>query len=221
MGRALIELAAQQQLVVHGSLAEAAVVIDFSSPQGLLDIIQQAQAAQIPLVSGTTGLTDTHRDHLDAASKTIPVLWSANMSIGVNLLYRLAEQASRLIGNLADCEILEAHHRHKKDAPSGTALELGRRIATAQGNDFNAVARLSRSGMNCEREPGEIGFSTVRAGNITGEHTALFALAGERLELTHRADDRRIFAGGALRVAQWLACQPVGLYSFQDMLNNS
>lgn len=218
MGQALEAVCRERQMPLSDDLEQADAVIDFSSPAGLLDIAAQAAAANKPLVSGTTGLQDEHHLALRQAGERIPVLWSANMSIGVNLLYRLAGQAAIALGENADCDIAEAHHRFKKDAPSGTALELGRRIAAARGQDFDQVARLSRQGGDCPRRAGEIGFSAVRAGDITGEHTALFALDGERLELTHRATDRQIFARGALHAAAWLISQPQGLYSFGDTL---
>lgn len=218
MGHALQQVCAELDIDVSRELEHAGAVIDFTSPAGLLAAVEQAKEYSKPLVSGTTGLGDRHQHALREAAKSIPVLWSANMSIGVNLLYQLAEQAARSLGVQADCDIFEAHHQYKKDAPSGTALELGRRIAGARRQNFADVARLSRTGEQCARQPGEIGFSAVRAGDITGEHMALFALPGERLELVHRATDRRIFARGAMHAAQWLVGQPPGLYRFGDTL---
>lgn len=219
MGLALTRLAGEQQLTLCDSPEAADVIIDFTSPQGFEVVLEQAIQFSKPLVSGTTGLAKQHEQLCEVASQKIPLLCSANMSIGVNLLYALAARAGEFLVDKADCEIMETHHQYKKDAPSGTALELGRRIAEAQNKDFEQVARLSREGMDTQRQAGEIGFSAMRCGDVVGEHTAMFAMAGERLELTHRATDRGVFARGALHAAVWLAAQPAGLYVFGDTLN--
>lgn len=221
MGQALSRVSESLDASLCAELSQAAVAIDFTSPQGLMDSLRQSVDMGKPLVSGSTGLEQHHQQALKFASRTIPVLWAANMSLGMNLLYQLAEQASRMIGDQADCEIVEAHHTHKKDAPSGSALELGRCIAGARGHDFERVARLSREGPEVARQPGEIGFSSIRAGDIIGEHTAIFALRGQRLELTHRVTDRKIFAQGAIHAAHWLADQLPGLYNFADTLDSA
>ncbi len=221
MGQALAEVCAEHALAVSVDINQAGVIVDFSSPSGLAGILPQAIEAGKPLVCGTTGLQAEHLQAMRDAARIIPVLWSANMSIGMNLLYRLAEQAAGLLSGQADCEILETHHQHKKDAPSGSALELGRRIAAAQGQEFEAVARFNRNGPGDAREQGEIGFSSVRAGDIVGEHAVLFGMPGERLELTHRATDRRIFARGAVHAACWLAEQAPGWYVFADSLDQA
>ena len=145
------------------------------------------------------------------------MLWSANFSLGVALLSRLVAEAARALPQW-DCEIAETHHSHKQDAPSGTALALGREVAAARGQAFDAVARLSRSDMQAPRDPGEIGFAVTRAGDIVGEHTVLFATAGERIELSHRATDRTIFARGAVAAARWIASRPAGRYALMDVL---
>ncbi len=219
MGQAISQLCNAQHITVHQSLEQADVAIDFTSPAGFSNSLDKAFNAGKPFVSGTTGLATQHHQALQQAARKIPVMWSANMSLGMNVLYRLAEQTTQLLGDQADCDICEAHHKHKKDAPSGTALELGRRIANARGVDFDAVSRLSRQGTDCQRQSAEIGFSAIRAGDIAGEHTAIFALDGERIELTHRVTDRAIFARGAIHAAQWLAAQPAGFYTFDDCLS--
>lgn len=218
MGHALTGVAGQLQLEVHDSPDQADIIIDFSSPEGLREILQLALVTDKPLVSGTTGLGEEHFQALHAAAERIPVLWSANMSIGMNLLYSLAAQMAGVLGSQADYEIVEAHHRHKKDAPSGTALELGRHIAAASARRFDDVARLSREGTDCVRRQDEIGFSAIRAADIIGEHTAFAALEGERLELTHRVTDRQIFARGALHAARWLLNRSPGYYNFSQTL---
>jgi 4-hydroxy-tetrahydrodipicolinate reductase len=170
-------------------------------------------------VTGTTGLSDAQQAALAQAAATIPVLWAANFSLGVALLRKLAAQAAATLGEEFDVEIVEAHHRHKQDAPSGTALALGRTIADARRRSLGDVARYARHGLVGPRTPGEIGFAVVRAADIVGEHTVLFAAPGERLELTHRAGSRDVFALGALRAALWLAGRPAGAYDIADVLS--
>ncbi len=191
------------------------VLIDFSFADAFDDALALAVARHLAFVSGTTGLSEQQRAALGEASKAIPVLWSANFSIGVAVLDRLVREASRALAGW-DCEIAEAHHRHKKDAPSGTALALGRTVAAARGVDFERVARRERAG--APRDASTIGFASMRAGDIVGEHTVLFAGEGERIELTHRARDRTIFARGALRAAMWLAGRSAGLYTLADVI---
>ncbi len=179
------------------------VMIDFSFADAFDDVLAIARARRIAFVSGTTGLSQQQHAALRDAAGAIPVLWSANFSIGVAVLDRLVREASRALADF-DCQIAEAHHRHKKDAPSGTALALGRAVAEARCVDMSAV-----------------GIASVRAGDIVGEHTVLFAGEGERVELTHRATDRTIFARGALRAARWIAAQPPGLYTLADVIGRS
>lgn len=193
------------------------VVIDFSSPDGFEGALAHCMAHRTALVSGTTGLGVAQRTALTEAAHNIPVLHAANFSLGIAVLTRaLREAAAALPG--WDLEIIEAHHARKFDAPSGTALALGRAAAGARGQNFDEVAVLSREGQIGVRPEGAIGFATLRAGDIVGEHTALLASPGERLELSHRATDRGIFARGALAAAAWLAGRPAGAYSIDDVI---
>ena len=212
--------AAAGELAYTSSLESAPapqVLIDFSSAHAFDGALAFARSRRIAFLSGTTGLSETHHAALRDAAATIAALWSANFSLGVAELVRLARDAARALSGW-DCEISEAHHRHKKDAPSGTALLLGRAVAEARGEDFDRVAQRERAASASPRDPSTIGFAVVRAGDIVGEHTVLFAGDGERIELTHRAADRDIFARGALRAATWLAGRTTGLYTMSDVL---
>lgn len=193
-------------------------IIDFSTPDALATPLAIALERRIALVCGTTGLTAAQMDELKDASARIPILWSANFSLGVALLKRMAAMAAAQLGPDFDAEILEVHHRRKKDAPSGTALALGHAIADARQHSFGDVARFTREGVHEARAPHEIGFAVMRAADVVGEHTVMFASAGERLELTHRASSRSIFASGAVRSAIWLARQEAGWYDIADVL---
>jgi 4-hydroxy-tetrahydrodipicolinate reductase len=195
-----------------------AVIIDFSSAQAFDEVLASSVARSIAFVSGTTGLAPAQFAALDEAAAKIPVLWSANFSIGIAALARFARDAARALPGW-DCEIAEAHHHHKKDAPSGTALMLGRIVAEARGDDFDRVAVRDRTASNSVRDSSAIGFAVVRAGDIVGEHTVLFARDGERIELTHRATDRDVFARGALRAALWIAGRSAGIYQVADLLD--
>lgn len=198
--------------------AHASVLVDFSLAGAFDDALALAQRRGLAFVSGTTGLSADQHAAMEQAATSIPVLWSANFSLGVAVLMRLSQDAARLLADW-DCEIAEAHHRAKRDAPSGTALALGRAIASARGVAFDDVARMTRNGMATgTRASSEIGFSVTRAGDIVGEHDVVFATDGERLELAHRATDRAIFARGALAAARWLPTRPPGRYSLADML---
>lgn len=200
--------------------SHASVVVDFSLAEAFDGALALARDRGIAFVSGTTGLSARQQADLDEAAAIIPVLWSANFSIGIAVLQRLVEDAAALLADW-DCEISEAHHRAKRDAPSGTALALGRGIAAARGGVFDEVARTARSSMAPGgRAQPEIGFAVIRAGDIVGEHDVLFATAGERLELAHRATDRAIFARGALAAARWLPTRPPGRYTLADMLGH-
>lgn len=193
-----------------------AVLIDFGSPHAFEGALAIAIARRIAFVSGTTGLTPAQHAAMKKAAATIPVLWGANFSLGIAVLARLSRQAARALAAW-DCEIAEAHHRNKKDAPSGTALALGRAIADARGVEFDRVAEPDR--MTTPRgDASSIGFAVSRSGDTVGEHTVVFAAAGERIELVHRATDRDIFARGALTAAAWIADRPAGLHVLADVL---
>lgn len=194
------------------------VVIDFSTPRGFDAALAHCVAHRVALVSGTTGLDSARRPALTEAAGTIPVLHAANFSLGVAVLTRALREAAAALPDW-DLEILEMHHARKLDAPSGTALALGRAAAAARGQNFDEVAVLSREGQVGARPAGAIGFASVRAGDVVGEHTAMFATVGERLELSHRATDRAIFARGALVAAAWIVGKPAGVYSLDDVLN--
>ena len=201
-------------------VAASAAVIDFSSPELTLQLAAIAAKKGIPLVSGTTGLSVAQMGQLKEAAKQIPVLWASNMSVGVALLNQLVKQAATALGEEYNIEIVEMHHRHKVDAPSGTALTLGRFAAEGRGLDFDTAARLSREGNTGARNGGEIGFATLRGGDVIGDHTVIFAGPGERIELSHKSSSRDIYARGAVRAAQWLRNQKPGFYSMQDMVNH-
>jgi 4-hydroxy-tetrahydrodipicolinate reductase len=196
----------------------ASVVVDFTLPSATLANLRASVAAGCPMVIGTTGHDAATRTEIERAARSIPLLLSANMSLGVNLLMKLAELAARSLDPSYDIEIFEAHHRHKKDAPSGTALALGNSAALGRGVNLADVADFARQGETGARRPGAIGFSVFRGGDVVGDHTVTFAGVGERIELTHRASDRATFARGALRAAQWIVGKPPGLYSMQDVL---
>ena len=194
------------------------VLIDFTLPLGLKIHLADAIKNKTAMVIGTTGLTSEDLAELERASKIIPIVFSRNYSVGINVLLNLVKTAATTLGEDVDIEIFEAHHRHKIDAPSGTALAIGESIAEAKGWDHNEVAKYDRSHDEVEKNQNEIGYSVVRAGDIVGEHTAYFATMGERLELTHKASSRITFAQGAVRAAAWLKNQPSGLYTMQDVL---
>jgi 4-hydroxy-tetrahydrodipicolinate reductase len=170
------------------------------------------------MVIGTTGFSDARKAEIAAAARQIPIVFAPNMSVGVNLCLRLLDTAARVLGDEVDIEVIEAHHRHKVDAPSGTALRMGEVVAGALGRDLDQCAVYGRQGHTGERERGTIGFETIRAGDIVGDHTVMFAGSGEIVEITHRASSRMTFANGAVRAADWLTRQPTGLYDMQDVL---
>jgi 4-hydroxy-tetrahydrodipicolinate reductase len=194
------------------------VVIDFTRPVATLAHLAICRKHAKRMVIGTTGMTAEARAEVETAARDIPVVMAPNMSVGVNLSLKLLELAARVLGDEVDVEIIEAHHRHKVDAPSGTALRMGEVVAEALGRDLAEVAVYGREGQTGERDRKTIGFETIRAGDIVGEHTVMFAGIGERLEVTHRASSRMTFAKGALRAAQWLAERGPGLYDMQDVL---
>ena len=198
--------------------ADADCVIDFSTPEHAVGLAALAASQHKILISGTTGLASAQKEALIRAGEHARVLWSANMSVGVNLLMALVEHTSAKLGNDTDIEILEMHHRHKVDAPSGTALALGEAAARGRNVDLTDVAVKSRDGITGARKAGDIGFATLRGGDVIGEHTVIFANTGERLELKHQASSRDIFANGALTAALWAATKPNGFYTMRDVV---
>ena len=198
--------------------AAADVVVDFTLPEATAFHARHAVAAATPLVVGTTGLDAAGNAAIEEAAATVPVVFAANMSIGVNLLLGLTQQVAGLLGDDYDIEVVEMHHRHKVDAPSGTALALGHAAAAGRGVDLEAVSRRVRDGHTGARPRGEIGFATLRGGDVVGEHTVVFAGDGERIEITHKSASRAIFVRGAVRAAQWVVGRPPRLYSMRDVL---
>ncbi len=194
------------------------VLIDFTRPDVTLANLAVCRAASKRMVIGTTGLDDSQQAEIEAAGSSMAIVFAPNMSVGVNLCLKLLETAARVLGDSVDIEIIEAHHRHKIDAPSGTALRMGEVVATALGRDLKACAVYGREGQTGERDRLTIGFETIRAGDIVGEHTVLFAAEGERVEITHKASSRMTFANGAVRAAVWLADQSKGVFDMQDVL---
>jgi 4-hydroxy-tetrahydrodipicolinate reductase len=196
----------------------ASVAVDFSLGSGVAEHALACAAAGVPILVGATGLDPTGREVLAQAAKDIAVLIAPNTSVGVSVAARLVAMAAAGLGPSYDVEIFEAHHRLKRDAPSGTALALGEAVAGVRGRRLQDVAVYDRTGQDTPRAAGSIGFSCLRAGDIVGEHTVTFAAAGERIEITHRATDRMTFARGALRAAEWLVGRPAGLYDMQNVL---
>ncbi|QEP43220.1 4-hydroxy-tetrahydrodipicolinate reductase [Ectothiorhodospiraceae bacterium BW-2] len=195
------------------------IVIEFTLPEPTLSNLALCRRLGKPMVIGTTGFSEAQKRELEAAATDIPLLVAPNMSVGVNLTLKLLELTAAIFNEDVDIEIIEAHHRHKVDAPSGTALRMGEVIAHTLGRDLQQCAVYGREGRTGERALHTIGFETIRAGDIVGEHTALFATEGERLEISHKASSRMTFARGAIRAARWLSTQPTGLYDMQDVLN--
>ena len=203
------------------ALRGADVAIEFALPQATAAHLAACVAAKRPLVIGTTGHDDAQRAQIAAAAREIAIVMAPNMSLGVNLLLKLVELTAGKLDASYDIEVFEAHHRNKKDAPSGTALALGAAAASGRGVKLSEVAEHARHGTGAGRARGAIGFSVVRGGDVVGDHTVTFAGAGERIELTHRASDRMAFARGAVQAARWLVGRPPGLYSMQDVLATS
>ena len=201
----------------HAALALSEVLIDFTVPESTLAHLALCRRAGTRVVIGTTGFGEAVAE-IRAAAADIPIMFAPNMSVGVNLCFKLADLAARVLGDDFDVEIIEAHHRHKIDAPSGTAVRMGEVVAAALGRDLKACAVYGREGRSGPRDAKTIGFESIRAGDIVGDHTLLFAGSGERIEITHKASDRATFASGALRAAAWLLPQPAGLYDMQDVL---
>ncbi|MFL2666832.1 MAG: 4-hydroxy-tetrahydrodipicolinate reductase [Burkholderiales bacterium] len=199
--------------------SSADVLIDFTRPEGTIDHMSVCMSNNTAMVIGTTGFTSAQKESISTASATIPLVMAPNMSLGVNVLLRLLKIASTALGDEYDVEIVEAHHKHKVDAPSGTALRMGEVIAESLGRDLSDCAVYAREGHTGSRKSKTIGFSTVRAGDIIGEHTAVFAGTGERIEIIHKASDRSNFAVGALRAAKFLSGKKDGLFDMQDVLD--
>ena len=215
LGRIGVPLSASLEDVAD----ELDVLIDFTLPEVMLGNLAFCRQAGKAMVIGTTGLNAAQKQLLVDAAKDIPVVFASNFSVGVNLSFKLLDIAARVMGDDADIEIIEAHHRHKVDAPSGTAMRMGEVIADALGRDLQKVAVYGREGHTGAREHETIGFATVRGGDVVGDHTVLFAAEGERLEITHKASSRMTFAKGAVRAAQWLDGREPGLYDMQDVLD--
>ena len=203
---------------VAAALDGADVLIDFTRPEATLLHLDMCRAKGVALVIGTTGFDASGKAAIAAASAQMPIVFAPNMSVGVNLALRLLDMAARVLNEGFDVEIVEAHHRHKVDAPSGTALRMGEVVAAALGRDLKTCAVYGREGVTGEREAATIGFSTLRGGDIVGDHTVMFAGIGERLEITHKASSRMTFALGALRAARFLAGKSSGLFDMQDVL---
>ena len=230
MGQALIEAVKLNPNVSQGSilnrgddinrvLKDFDVLIDFTRPEATLDALSVCQSAGKAMVIGTTGFSDDALKIIDQASSDIPIVFAPNMSVGVNLTLKLLETTAKVIGTDSNIEIVEAHHRHKVDSPSGTALKMGEVIANALGRDLSECAVYGREGTEEPRDRQTIGFSSIRGGDVVGEHTVTFFMEGERVEITHKASSRMTYANGAVKACQWLTNQANGLYSMQDVLD--
>jgi len=194
-------------------------LVDFTRPEVTLQNLATCVANGKNIVIGTTGFSDEEKQEIQKASESIGIVFAPNMSVGVNLCFKLLDIAARVLGDDVDIEVIEAHHRHKVDAPSGTALRMGEVVADALGRNLDECAVYGREGVTGERDRKTIGFETIRAGDIVGDHTVMFAGIGERVEITHKASSRMTFANGALRAALWLEGQKKGLYDMQDVLD--
>lgn len=194
-------------------------LIDFTRPEVTLKNLADCVANGKNIVIGTTGFSDEEKQQIKQAAESIGVIFAPNMSVGVNLCFKLLDIAARVLGDDVDIEVIEAHHRHKVDAPSGTALRMGEVVADALGRNLDECAVYGREGVTGERDRKTIGFETIRAGDIVGDHTVMFAGIGERVEITHKASSRMTFANGALRAASWLENKGTGLYDMQDVLD--
>jgi len=228
MGQAIAAVAPEMSAQIAGGAdaqddpasiaAQADVLIDFSAPQALEAHLAAARAAGTPIVVGTTGLSPRHHALIDDAATEIAVLQTGNTSLGIGLLQRLVREAAAQLGADWDIEIVEMHHRHKADAPSGTALMLGNAAASGMGTTLAEAEVTDRAGTVGPRSTGTIGLASLRGGSVVGDHSVVFATAGERIELTHRADDRAIFARGAVKAALWLNGKPAGRYTMDQVL---
>jgi 4-hydroxy-tetrahydrodipicolinate reductase len=230
MGRALIRAVKLNPNVSQGSilnrgddikqiLSDFDVLVDFTRPEATLEALSICRNAGKAMVIGTTGFSDDNLKSIDQASNDIPIVFAPNMSVGVNLTLKILETSAKVIGADSNIEIVEAHHRHKVDAPSGTALKMGEVIANALGRDLSECAVFGREGIEEPRDKQTIGFSSIRGGDVVGEHTVTFFLEGERVEISHKASSRMTYANGAVKACQWLTKQENGLYSMQDVLD--
>jgi 4-hydroxy-tetrahydrodipicolinate reductase len=199
-------------------LADSQVLIDFTRPEGTLAHLKVCRELGVAMVIGTTGFTEAQKAEIDAASKDIAIMMAPNMSVGVNVTLKLLEMAAKALSTGYDIEIIEAHHRHKVDAPSGTALKMGEVIADALGRNLKDCAVYAREGVTGERDPSSIGFATIRGGDIVGDHTVLFAGTGERIEISHKSSSRATYAQGSLRAVRFLADKKTGLFNMFDVL---
>ena len=206
---------------IHSALKGADVLVDFTRPEASLGYLSACETAKVGMIIGTTGFSAEQKITIESAAKNIPIVFAPNMSVGVTLLINLVQAAAKVLNDGYDIEIIEAHHRHKVDAPSGTALRLGEAAASALGRNLEECAIYGREGVTGERDANTIGFATVRGGDVVGDHTVLFAGIGERVELTHKASSRATFALGALRAAKFLADKKAGLFDMQDVLGLS
>lgn len=204
---------------VREGLKNSQALIDFTRPEGTLAHLQVCRELGVAAVIGTTGFTDAQKAEIADIAKSIPIMMAPNMSVGVNVTLKLLEMAAKALSTGYDIEIVEAHHRHKVDAPSGTALKMGEVIADALGRDLKECAVYERYGVTGERDPSSIGFATIRGGDIVGDHTVLFAGTGERIEISHKSSSRATYAQGSLRAVRFLAGRAPGLYDMFDVLN--
>ncbi len=195
------------------------LLIDFTRPEGTLEHITFCVAHNKKMVIGTTGFDDAGKQAIKSASEKISIVFASNYSVGVNLVFKLLEKAAKVMGDYCDIEVIEAHHRHKVDAPSGTALSMGEHIAKTLGRDLKTHGVFAREGITGERKRDEIGFATIRAGDVVGEHSVWFADEGERVEIAHKASSRMTFANGAVRAAKWLQTKQNGLFDMTDVLD--
>ena len=202
----------------EAGIAQADCLIDFSRPEGTLEHLAICRRHKVGIVIGTTGFSDAGKQVIAEAAKEIPVVFAPNMSVGVNVVFKLLDTASRILAEGYDIEIVEAHHKHKIDAPSGTALRMGEVVAQALGRDLKSCAVYGREGVTGERDPSTIGFATVRGGDIVGDHTVMYCGTGERVEISHKAGSRMPYALGSLRAARFLAGKGCGLFDMQDVL---
>ena len=213
------KLGVEAKGTLEEALSDFDVLIDFTQPELSLQVLQWCADMNKPVVLGTTGFSVEQQNQIQEYAKRIGIVFAPNMSVGVNLCFKLLELAANVLENEdMDIEVIEAHHRFKKDSPSGTALKLGEVVAKTLGRDLKDCAVYGRQGISDERDRQTIGFETIRAGDIVGEHTVLFAGIGERIEITHKASSRMTFAKGAVRAAQWLSDKPSGLYDMQNVL---